>query len=544
MKIEREIQSYKVQHKIGRETGSSEYDLQLTHLRDALSVVQGKLSNAESTYTALLTFKEGGRYNYTKVAEALNDPALEKLRAALAEAESQIAAGKIKFGTSYPEVKAKEVQAQVIKQEIEAEAKRKLQTSANELEALRNEQRNLTAKVEAIKLEVNELGGAEVHLRELQRERDAMKTLYDSTLARLTQTAPQQTLALSDFKVLIDAAVPTRPKIPFVLIWIAGGVFGLTFELGLAVFLDYFNDKLVHLDVLEATLPVQILARVPVISKEDLVGIDQSKDSRLHYLRFAKEFPQSLFTNCLLNAKLMLSIDNEIGANSVIMVTSTVQGEGKTHITSNLASLSTLLGEKTLLIDLDARKASEYTRHANGISPGKMSDFLEKASLSGLTVTPGADFDIVTPANLEGVAWLKLFHPQMQKLLDFARAEYKQVWIDTPPLQLFTDALILASKVDGVIIVAQWSKTTRRQVLSTRDQITKSGGRVLGVIINKVKVDSLISPFMAYYNSYYKTAGKPSSDEIEQEARVADAQDLKKLIPEEVIEGEAQPLVE
>jgi len=511
IEIDKKIQNYKAEHKIEGETGSSEYDSQLSHLREQLSHVQDRLSNAESSYNALKSYSEGDRVDYRKLAETLNDPALEKLRAALTEVESQAAAARSKFGSYHPEVRAKEVQAQVIGQEIEAEARRKMEASSKELEALRYEQRDLSAKAEAIRLKVSELRAAEVQLHELQREREAIKTLYDSTLARLTQTAPQQTLSLSEFKVLIDAAIPEHPKIPPILIWIAGGLFGIGLGLGLTLLLDFFNDKLVHLDEVEQTLPVQVLARVPVITGQDFLGGSAPAEDSGGYRRFAREYPQSLFTNCLLNANVMLSKYSSDADSRIIMITSPVQGDGKTHISSNLASLSALLGERTLLIDLDSRKQSVHSHEMNNASSTQLSEFLDASNLGSLLTATcdEAGVDIIRPTNSEGMAWLKFHTPQMRELLDFSRAAYKQTWIDTPPVQMFADALALAGKVDGVIIVAEWSKTTRRQVLKTRDLIVQSGGQVLGVIINKVKVDVLISPTMAYYQSYYKNQAKP-----------------------------------
>lgn len=511
MEIDKRIQDYKAEHKIEGDAGSSEYDGELAHLREQLAHVQDEVSNAESAYNATRSYSEGGRVNYRKLAETLNDPAIEKLRSALTEVESQAAAARSKFGSFHPDVKSKEVQAQVIGREIEAAARRKVEAASKDLEALRYEQRDLAAKVEALRSKVSGLREAEVQLREFQREREAVKVLYDSMLARLTQAAPRQALSYSEFKVLLDAAVPERPKIPPILIWLAGGVFGIGLGIVLVFLLDFFNDRIVHLDDIEEILTIPVLARVPVISEGDVTGGGAHPEDHVSsYRRYAKQYPQSLFTNCLLSAKIILSGDGS-GDSSVIMITSPTQGDGKTHLSSNLASLSALLGEKTLLIDLDSRKQSEHADQANGMAAPGISEFLDAANLSGLLTAARdeAGFDIIRPTNAEGMAWLKFHTPQMRELLDFARATYKQVWIDTPPVQMFADALALARKVDGVIIVAEWSKTTRRQVLKTRNLIVQSGGAVLGVIINKVKVDVLISPAMANYQSYYKSGPKP-----------------------------------
>jgi len=189
----------------------------------------------------------------------------------------------------------------------------------------------------------------------------------------------------------------------------------------------------------------------------------------------------------------------------IVMITSPMQGEGKTHLSANLASLSALLGERTLLIDLDSRKEVVREENATGAENADLNVVLNQASLAkhlNATRSEGG-YDVIRPTLSEGTVWLKLFQPQMRDLLEFARKNYDQVWIDTPPVQIFADALILVRHVDGVIIISEWSRTTGKQLKETRHVVTRSGGNVIGVIVNKVKVDRIISQSMAYYRNYY-----------------------------------------
>jgi len=510
--IEKKIHDYQAEHKI-YESGSSEYDNQLSHLREQLSLLQVNLSNAESLYRALQPYKDGGSQSNAKLAEVVNDEALQKLRATLTEAESQEAAAKSKFGPYHPDVQAKQAQVQVIRQEIGAEARRKLASTMNLLNTLHNQEKDLRERIDAIELKVNDVRASEVPLRELQRERDATKTLYEASLLRLTQAAPQQARSLSEFKVLLDASVPEAPKIPPMLIWLAVSLAGLAAGLGASVLLDYFNDKLVHIDGLEQALGIHVLACVPLIKDQDLTNAADVKGERrnsLDFFQFAKDHPESLFTNCLMNAKVAIAGQGRAADGNVVMITSPMQGDGKTHLSTNLASLSTLLGKKTLYIDLDSRKGTRSGEAGPQAQKSKLGAFLDAGRLSQIVIAADSagQYDVVRPAASEEAAWMQFFRPQMTELLEFARKEYDQVWIDTPPVQMFADALMLAKQVDGVIIVAEWSKTTKKELISATDLIRRSGGKVMGVLINKVKVDILISRSMAYYKKYYASPRK------------------------------------
>ena len=510
--IEKRIYDYQAEHKI-YESGSSEYDNQLLHLREQLSLLQVKLSNAESLYRALQPYKDGGSQGNAKLAEVVNDEALQKLRTTLTEAESQEAAAKSKFGPYHPDVLAKQAQVQVIRQEIGAEARRKLAFTMNELATLHNQEKDLRGRIDAIEQKVNDVRASEVPLRELQRERDATKTLYEANLLRLTQTAPQQTRSLSEFKILLDAGVPEAPKIPPILIWLGISLFGLLTGIGLSFLLEYLNDRLVHIDGLEQALGIHVLACVPLIKDKDFADGVHAKGGRrnsLDFFRFAKDHPRSLFTNSLVNAKVAIAGPSRAGEGNVLMITSPMQGDGKTHLSTNLASLSALLGKKTLYIDLDSRKGIKSVEAGQLAQKTKLGAFLDAEGLSKVIVAAdeGGGFDVVRPTASEGAAWLQFFQPKMTELLEFARKEYDQVWIDTPPVQVFADALLLAKLADGVIIVGEWAKTTKRELISTADLIQRSGGKVMGVLINKVKIDVLISRSMVYYDQYYASPKK------------------------------------
>jgi polysaccharide biosynthesis transport protein len=512
--VDKEIQDYKTAHRIDDDAGSSAYDTQLLRLREQLATTQNKLTDTESLFKTLQDYDQGGRADYAKLADSLNDSNLQKLRASLAEAEGAAAAARERFGPYHPEVRGKKIVAQVLRDEIEAEARRKLSAAKGDLQILRNQQQQLNGSIKATEEKLHELRAAEVKLRELQREREAIKTLYDSMLARLNKTAPQQSFGFSDFKPLMDAAVPDRRKINPLIIVIAGGIGGLGMGIALALLLELLSGRLIHAEGVENELLLKVITRVPALSSRDLPGGSKKPKESVdpaRYLQFAREFPNSLFTNCLLRAVLAARDLEAAGGGRIIMVTSPTPGNGKTLISSNLASLSVLLGERTLLIDLDARKGIlEEEDAVNGAQLPELNAFLHEAGLSRALIAKreAEGLDVLRPRASGEAVWLQFIQPQLRRLLEIARQNYSYVWMDTPPAQLFSDALFLASQADAIIAIAEWSKTSKRQLKETYELLHRSGGKLLGVIINKVEVDSLISDSMSAYKAYYETLQK------------------------------------
>jgi polysaccharide biosynthesis transport protein len=503
--VDQKIQAYKAEHNIDDDAAFVTSDKQLARLHEQLGTVETKLMDADSFYNSLQSNVSGA--NYDKLAEVLDDPAMEKLRASLSAAEAEMASAKARLGSFHPDVRSKQANVQVIRLEIAAEARRKLLSAKNELQNLQDRQQSLKSNIKSMESRLQDLQGAEAQLRELQAEREAIKTLYESMLTRVMQNPSHQGSNFSEFKLLLDAAVPDRPKISPVIIWAGGAVGGLLMGVLLIVFLEFSTNHLIYLGEVEGHLPAMVLARVPAIREDDFV-VDGNKlggEGSAKYLTFAREFPDSMFTNALINLRLTMRQAMRGAEAKIVMITSPLPGAGKTHLSSNLASLSALLEERTLLINFDTRKIVDEGEVANGVENTVIGAHLHNTQLHRyFTFKKGAaGFDILGLKPTQGSPWLELFRPQMRELLTLARENYDQIWIDTAPTQMFADALILAKQVDGFFIVAEWSKTSKKQVKDTYDVIVRSGGNVIGIIINRIVVDDVVSEYMASYRDYY-----------------------------------------
>jgi polysaccharide biosynthesis transport protein len=503
MEIDKKIQDFKAKHRIEDLTGSSALEAELAHARDQLATLQTRLAEAETVYETLHTYADGGEEDYERLAESIGGAGLDRLRSSLADAQGALASAKSRLGTFHPAVKAEEGHVAAIRAEIAAEARRKQLTSKIDMDQLVARQQTLREEVKSLESKVRDLRASEVQLLEFQREREATKTLYDTMLAKGMQANLQQTLNFAQFKILLDATIPKRPKLPPALVWSAGAIAGLAFGFIVSLLWELFHGRLVILDQARKQLPVAVITQVPEITKADFNGA--SAMGVLNYRNFAKEFPNSLFTNKLLAAQLAVNAISADGLCKVAMITSPMQGDGKTHISSNLASLSVLLGKRTLFIDLDARKNNDDGDVSEGSACSELTAFVKENKLDEVFSATRriGGYDILRVISSNGTACFNIFQTKTLDIIAFARANYDYVWIDTPPVGIFNDPLIIARQVDGVLVVGGWSKTTIRQLKDAIELIQENGGCVLGVIINGVRVDALISESMASYANYY-----------------------------------------
>lgn len=187
----------------------------------------------------------------------------------------------------------------------------------------------------------------------------------------------------------------------------------------------------------------------------------------------------------------------------VIMVTSAGAGEGKSTTIANLAVTYAQMERSVILVDADMRKPTEH--HTFGVSnryglssylsqQSPLEDVMQQTNVPGLTVIPSGP---IPPNPAEMVA-----SKRMSGLIAELREQYDVILIDTPPLLAVTDAQIIATKSDGVLMVIDYGKVKRDIAIKAKSNLDKVGARILGVVMNNVKRKSS----EAYYYYYYGTA--------------------------------------
>jgi len=188
-----------------------------------------------------------------------------------------------------------------------------------------------------------------------------------------------------------------------------------------------------------------------------------------------------------------------------LMVTSPLPEEGKTQIALNMAFLSAASGQKTLLIDLDLRKRPTFMPLIKGEGQPDLIEYLNDETMTLDQITHEANgIDIIPSQRTAENIGALVSSSRLTKLLAEAAKTYDRIWIDTAPAGIFADARYLASKVDGTLLVVEWRRTSTSQAVATANYIHRSGGRVLGSIINGIEVDSTISYGMTVYEDYYR----------------------------------------
>ena len=221
----------------------------------------------------------------------------------------------------------------------------------------------------------------------------------------------------------------------------------------------------------------------------------------------AHQEPKSPISEIFRTLRTNIQFMNTKNKLKTILVTSTLPGEGKSWVTSNLAVTFAQAGKKVVLIDADMRKGRQYTIFGVSPIPG-LSNYLsgigvknEEASDDLADYIQETDVDnlyIMTAGNIPPNPSELLISPQMVNLLDELKELCDIIIIDGTPNELVTDSLILTRLVDSTIIVTASKQTKKDNLKRVIANIQNVGGKIAGVVLNKVPIST-----KKYEQSYY-----------------------------------------
>ena len=229
--------------------------------------------------------------------------------------------------------------------------------------------------------------------------------------------------------------------------------------------------------------------------------------------------PKSPISEIFRTLRTNIQFSNVKGPMKSLIVTSTTMSEGKSWTALNLATSFAQTGNKVIMVDADIRRGRLH-KVMNMDSPVGLSNYLaskyydekksvvelencvHKTNIENLLIVPIGTIT-ENPAEL-------LLSKKMQDCVKLLAASCDTLIIDTPPVGMVTDALILARMVDGILVVAEQNKTTMDALKKTVKDIRNVGGNILGVVLNKVNISK-----KKYERSYYYRSSTPPPKDMD-----------------------------
>lgn len=331
----------------------------------------------------------------------------------------------------------------------------------------------------------------------------ANEVTIDKQILEVLMTRRNETLLTAATKevgadVLDYAVAPSTPAGPNRKKYlIVGYVLALGLGFGLAFALELIDGRMRDPAAIAALLGTTSLGMIPKV-----------EISKAPPERQALDAPGSAAGESYRNVRTSLLFTMRAAKLRCLLVTSAIAGEGKTTTSVNLASAFGRMGRRVVLVDADMRRPRVHRVFRIPASPG-LSEILQgKARVEDTVIRPErTEFDLIPAGAIPDNPSELLGSAAFTQLIADLKNEYDLVMLDSPVLLAVPDALLLAADADGTLIVAKPGSVDRHGLRRIRDDLQRSGARVLGVVFNQVDPKSSLH-YPSYMYSPYLEEGK------------------------------------
>lgn len=445
---------------------------------------------------------------------------LQSLRQQQAAMASQIATDRSRYGSSNPKLLDDEATMASINNTVKAEIKRIGERAQSDYASSQTVENQLRTEFERTRADANNLNNKAIDYTIARQEATDSRQLYDTLFQKLKAAGVMEGLRSTNISVVDPGRVPSRPVKPNVPIYLGLSIFGGVF-LGacLALFQEATDERIQSLELVEDSLQAPIVAVLPLAPAAESHGFasylqnvpgarrlaNSGAGVRAEVPIAAIDGPNSAFVEALRGLRTELQLFSGSNPPRTILVTSALEKEGKSTVSTNLAAVLAQGTGRVLLVDADMRHPGVSRRFGFfGNSYGGLSTVLageditaevvQSTEIPRLSILPAGPLPS-SPSDLLGSA-------RMRQLLEEWTQTYDYVVIDTPPMLAVTDATILSRLADVTLLIARHGVSTRRSLRRAHKTLADRADANVSVVVNGV---NRTSPTYGEYHGYAGT---------------------------------------
>jgi succinoglycan biosynthesis transport protein ExoP len=391
-------------------------------------------------------------------------------------------------------------------------------TTKTLLENLRTKYLQAKDKEDKIRVDFNKQFGeaqgqnqSAVRTRLLQQNIETNRAFLDNLQKQVSSNDVASQGSDNNISVSEIAIPPKTPVAPRRLSTVfAALVLSTLFGMGLALFLEYLDDTIRTTDEIESYLQLPALAAIPSIDslpkrKLLLVGATESEEENPQSPLLISADLRSSLAEAYRHLRTSILLSTAGHAPKSLLISSSLPSEGKSTIASNTAISLAQTGAKVLIIDADMRRPRLHSifnvKNGAGLSSLLASELTEAEVNAAINQDDRTKLFIMTSGPIPPNPAELIGSEQMVSLLRILNSKFTHIIIDSPPIASFTDGVLIASMVDGVILVVHAGKSSRQVVKRSRQMLREIGAKIFGVVLNNVDLNNKDNYY--YYQSYY-----------------------------------------
>jgi len=466
------------------------------------------------------------KHDFNSLPTVTSSPAIEALNTELNHLYTEQAALASQFKPDYPPLAKLDAKIHEVQVREASEVNNAVAGIQSQYQEAMEKEKELQDEMDAQQKETLKLNDSAAQYAILQREVDTNRELYNAVLTRMKDVEVSGNIQSTNVETINPAEVPTAPTSPNKMrALLLALVVGLGGSIGLAFCLEFLDNTLKNPQEVENYLHLPNLGVVPEFSAlngKTAYGPLLLKEARpTTTLPPGRELVTSYGSYSMLgeayrSLRTALLLSRAGAPPKVLLITSAMSREGKTVTAVNTAVMLAQLGSNVLLIDADLRRARCHRVLAVDNHLGltevltgsrELHEMIRQTEIENLHFLSSGSVP-PNPTELLGSS-------KLGETLGRLREHYEYIVIDSPPVLPVSDSMLLAKVIDGAMLVANASATPRQQVKAACARLEYARAKILGVVLNKVKVHSADYQPYHYHQDYYPTDGDSFLDDEE-----------------------------
>jgi polysaccharide biosynthesis transport protein len=486
---EERYERFKAQMDLVEKEGVTLEEKQLVRLNEEIVMARARTAEARAKYGSINEHPSGQLLTSEQLSQIAQSTLITALRTQLAQVTRDENGLSARFGYYHSGVTRARAERLALTKQIDDEVRRIVAVLKSDFEVATSREASLQDSLSSATVKTSSQKPEYVRLRELQREAESDRALYEAMLQRMKQAAAQESWKTTDFRVVAEAVPPLGSSQPKTKVVVVGSLaLGLGLGIGFTLLAELLNETFKRGRDVEAKLGIPHIVDVPLMpGRQPRVG-DPTATLGQSAFHFAAQHVGSAFADAMLGLHSSLQLASRDSPIKTVMFTSAASGEGKSVVAANFAQTAARSGLKVLLICTDLR-----TPTVNWFEPAKRAkvdlvDYLNGNAEIEATVAHSDQsmIDLISAPRTVANAASLLSSPRMDRLLEWAKANYDLVVIDTVAIVTCLDGRMLARRVDATVVVIEWLKTRVDVAKEAVDLLLRNDARIAGAVLNKV----------------------------------------------------------
>ncbi|MBI3715721.1 MAG: polysaccharide biosynthesis tyrosine autokinase, partial [Betaproteobacteria bacterium] len=498
---ERNLQDYRDREKIvdAKGVAMSGASRALEEATTGLVMARNKRAEAEALYNQVQAVKQG-RGAYDSIPAVLRHPTVQKFMENVADAERKVADNSKRYGPEHPKMVQANSDLASAREGVRRQIEVVVAGVAKDYEIARANEQSIERALGQSKAEIQGMNRKEFQLTVLEREAQANKQLYDMFVTRYKETNAAGDLQSTVARVVDPAILSSVPYAPnkTQIVGVAAAV-ALLIGILLSLLLDRISNTINTAGEVESRLGLPMLG---YLQKMQGIG-KKSMKSEMAFLNDS----QSLFSESIRTIRTSVMMSALDSPKKVIVITSSVPEEGKTTVSFNLACALAQV-KRVLLVDADLRRpkigrligrdkdAPGLSHLVSGVAP--VSECVHQHEQGGFHILPAG---FIPPNPLELLSSAKFL-----EVLEKLKEAFDVVLIDSPPVQLVSDAVVLSQSANTVIYVVKADSTPYQLARNGIKRLAMANAPLLGVVLNQLDLERA-EKYYGEYSGYSRYRG-------------------------------------